>query len=261
MIAVTPAEQGVYLTGTTQAYFFDGATITPIGFPILHSNSDNTIGSVDGGFGLYDPFMKEFLLFVFKKLYVYQENFKTWYTRAVDFSSSSSPVRCGYVDNYYWVLYLGISSLRKIRPYGGGLTLVYDSSNGTAFALPIVQLQLVGGNLLDMKETDGVYIGMRVPSNTDPTIFTTGSSLKAIVGWYVADSGSMDEITYGYASYTTDANAYVTGTGGFISFPRIPFRALSLQITSAQVTTKPPFQLTLTAIEINARVPAPAIQV
>lgn len=231
--ATIQAQRGVYVIGYDDIYYFNGASFQSIGQPIVQGTPDLDF---EGSHGVYDPFRRELIIVLEELLYVYQEDFGTWYVRAVDFSNNTEPATC--VSTWSARVVVGGVSLKMFREDLTGISQpVFDWTNGTVYASPILITQIYGDVLGLVKETSGVYLGLQVNSNgVDATYYTKGASITATISWYLCPFGDFDDVTI-----STDANATLTNamTSGLVSQPRVSFRGIAFVVEIAGTAAKP----------------------
>lgn len=231
--------RGCYVIGYNDIYFFNGAEFKSIGKPIIQGTPDAVF---ELAHGVYDPFRREAIIAMGDLLYVYQEDFGTWYVRKVEFDAETSNAKCLAV--YTERVVVGGASLKLYREDTDGTSQpVGDNVNGTEYAKPYLVTQIYGDELALVKELASAYIGAVIYNvGVSTTYYTTGSSVVITPSYWATPGGDFYN-----ATETAAANTWNTGLkDGLCSFPRTNFRGLALALEISGTAAKPAFQCVLT---------------
>lgn len=250
---------GVYLVGISLIVFFDGSSYKPISLPVWNLIGQTTLGASYVGVAIvgiattfsgssnvyYDNVRREYGFLLEKKLYVYQETFNTWYTRAFDFNSDSVPMTSLSLDSA-GNLVVGTKN-RKILTENTSWDVqpVYDATDGTVYTTPKITFHAIAGSSLSaVKEVSSAYLGARVRA-VNTTYFSTNASLVFTLGWYLAPQG----IISGAPTTASESTWINTDADGVISLPRVPFRAIAFEIQLTGTASMPPGQALVNSLE------------
>lgn len=175
---------------------------------------------------------------VLKLLWVYNYRTTYWYRRSVDIGTST------IVPNS--VFFLGVQltiGLSRVLQYctediDYTGTPVKDASNGTAFTSPTVTSQLLSdGFWHTRKEATECYLLAQVtsPASMSSNYLTT-TNVSIQLYWHASTDGKI-----GTMLTNSDAVWSTTKPDGRISYPRLEFRALALELRiSTNDANKPP---------------------
>lgn len=181
-------------------------------------------------------------------LLIYQENYGTFYTRAVSFSAAGATMLVAGTDG---LLYSGTTSRRLYQDaLFSGVAPQFDAASGVSFSIPTITTQLLGGDTTKMKESGPVYIAPTI-GTADGSFYSIAGFIKLVLSWYVSADAQIS------GSPATDANANWTSalTDDQISYPRVPYRYLAFQLTLTGTDgTKPPGAFSLQALETEVYV-------
>lgn len=235
-LIVTPI--GTFLFGVSDLWLFDGTQLISYGRPL-----NSITGFRNATYGEYYSFREEVVIVNPAVAYILQLKTNTWYSRAVSFSASGATC-VGVHDSSS--LYFGTESLKLVKESAAWIIApVYDTANGTSYAVPKVTTQLIGEELSTVKESLGVLLGWYITTVT-ANFYATNTNVLLQVSWYNSDNGTMS----GSVSTDSDAIRNATSTDFFIGYPRTAFRSLALEISISPTSgTKPPGRVYLTAIE------------
>lgn len=244
----------VYLVSGSFIFSFDGANLVLISDQLRGTSAavPSSSGQTSGCYPLsihYVPLTRElYVRDAYSVLHVYQEDFGTWYTRYADFFSPTGIVSC--IDCTGAV---GIKSRKvlssDINAAGSG-TPLKDDGAGVSFGVPTITTQvLTGGNFVKSKEISGLYLTANFVSGISSTYYSTGTDCVVAVKWYICDGGQI------IGSPTSEATNKLTSASinGVLSFPRVSFRGLALQIElNGLVSGKPPALVQIAQLDLNA---------
>lgn len=232
--AVIRADQGAYVIGHNDVFFFDGNGLRSIGAPVIQG-TDNS--DFEGSFGCWDPFRKELNIVLGTLLFVYQAKWDTWYVRSVDFNNATQPVTA--INSYPGDMVVGIKDLKLRREDTAGTSApIFDGTDGTVYMEPYLVTQIYGDNLAQVKELLGVYFGGIVSSTgVSSTHYTTGSSITVQLSYWLTPGGDFFGV-----SETTPTGATWTSASldGFVSNVRTPFRGIAIGVEVQGTVSKPP---------------------
>lgn len=240
---IIPGVGGVYIVTIDDVLFFDGGGFTSLGVPVT-TVTGNTITPV---IGAYNPQIEELYLVGGKMMYVFQKRWGQWHRRSVDFDANSMPVT-SISTGSSTKLYLGTASRKILSDQSAESNQpVFDLTNGTLYTTPKITTQVFGHLLRVMKEISSTYLGAAViTSGISATYYSSGVNCQLQLYWYSSDDGQIA----GSPSTNSDAVWVSTNSDGLISYPRLNFRGLSLEIQVNGLTAnKPPYQAIVTAIE------------
>jgi hypothetical protein len=231
-----------YILRNDALFSFDGMSIKQI----FRFDDVITVSPVSV---VYNSYVNEVVIDFKTILLVYQEEYNTFYTRAVDIAGVG---HTGITFNTTNSLYIGTIN-RKLytEDTDWALTPVFDSATGSAFAVPTLTTQLLGGGCSNTKELNPVYLGA-TPSVSASAGYSVGSAVKIILSWYLSTDGLIS------GSPLTDANAYWISTkiDGLISFPRTSYRYIAFELTITGTDgAKPPTSTTIQALETMVYAP------
>lgn len=230
---------GVFLSTSTTLYLFDGAQlqrlheyIIPSVYRLFQNDTTDELLVLQQGFGT---------------ILVYQQQHRTFYTRRTNFALNEP---FGISVNSSGGLNLGVAGMEMLYEdlTYQGTTSDTVPDNNTSFATPLLVTQLLGETLSIVKDSAPVFIGV-LPGGAAGSAYV---SLQAVLGWQVADSGMIANV-----SFETHADAVwnISSPNGQISFPRTPYRAIAFQLVFSSPTAgRAPTRFLLTAIETMIRV-------
>lgn len=229
---VVETATGAYIYTNGTLFSFDGLNLSKI-----------RTTTASGNFRLvYSAFYRELILWSSNTIIAYQEDYKTFYSRACSFAGMFVSF-VGVSDGQ--TLYIGIPSrITLAEDVQASGTPVYDFGGGVSFAAPTVRTQMIGGTMA-VSESAPIYIGPTIPTGGS-SHYVTGTAIVVTLSWYV----SIDGITFGTA--LTNAAAVWTSAlpDGMITFPRVSYRYIAYQLTVTSTdATKPPKSFSLQAIE------------
>ena len=246
--SVVVAATGVYLLSRYSVLFYNGGELRDIG--------QNIRGQLPGTgpvYGVYDTARQELLILNQgnKTLYCYQELFRTWYTRLINFGATS-PV----VTLWYNSLYASGSSTRVLlEDPSAAQTPVFDDAAGTTFAVPTLRTQQFGNALSNVCEVSSAYIGAIAASGPASGYWATTNIVLKLY-WYTSNVGSFDD-----ASATTHSSATWTTSkpDGLVSFPRIAYRTIAFEVrVEGTDSTKPAAGVSIYGLEFEQPEPEAA---
>lgn len=240
-LPIIPAEQGVYILGHSDVFFFDGSNLRSIGAPVVQGTPN---GNFEDSFGVWDPFRKELVFVLETLLFCYQEKWGTWYVRLADFDSQTQPVKS--ISSYSGQIAVGIKSI-KLRREDATATVqpIFDDSSGTVYAEPYLLTQIFGEDLAIVKELVDFYLGaITNSSGVSATYYTTSTGLTIQLSYWLTPGGDFTN-----ASETTPSGATWTSAkaDGRIDV-RTPFRGIAIALEVQGTASKPPAFVTIQQI-------------
>lgn len=194
------------------------------------------------------------IIVVFKySLLIYQERYGTFYTRATDMSTDGVTM----LTISSGLMYTGTSSRRFYQEAATFTSApVFDSGDGTTFAVPTLITQLLGGVSDPVKEAQTIFLAPD-PTLTASAQFSTGSFIKLVLSWYISNTGHItgSPVTNSIAFWST------TSRDGQISAPRTNYRYIAYQLEwTGTDGTKPCGQCTLQAMETSIYQPPQTVK-
>lgn len=238
---IIKTDQGFYIIGYNDIYFFDGSSLKSIGGPVIQG-TDN--GNFEGAIGCWDPVRLELSFALGTLIFCYQAKWQTWYTRLADFNSDAQAVMC--MTSYTGDLVVGIKSLKMCRENTSyNSQPVFDDTDGTTYAKPYLITQLYGDDLSKVKVANGFYLGAVVNSSgITTTYYTTGTGITVQLSYWSAPAGAftnVSEVTPTSATWTKSK------PDGMISL-RTNFRSIAFALEVQGTTSKPPAGVTIQSL-------------
>ena len=262
---VIAAKGGVYILTQDDVVFFDGSNVTSIGKPVFGFNKNEMTGEVghvnrvDGTGLMYDETRSELIInanYGFG-LYVYQERWGKWYSRATGFAGAAMCV--GNINAFGGAtapIILGGNNRQVfIEDYNWTYTPAFDNYGANAYVTPQIIFQAFGGINFDIeKELSSCYIAAAIVAGyvaPSATYYATDANIQLEVGHISKDSGLIqfsDSFTNWSQKWT------INSVDGKLSGPRKPFRSVFLQliVTSATALPPGPIQISGFTLEFNA---------
>lgn len=238
---VIQGDQGLFLVGYADIFFFDGASIRSLAAPVVQGTDNNNF---DGSHGVWDPDRFELNIVLGTLLFVWQQKWDTWYVRQIDFSNNAEPVTA--ISAYDGIILGGVSRKRFAEDKTGVQTPAYDSTDGTVFAEPYLITQAYGNDLGTVKDLFGAFIAATVnASGVDTAKYTTSTGVTFQFSYWLLPTGeftNVSEVIPSGATYTSAA------ANGMISGLKTPFRAIALAVEIQGTAAKPPFLATIAQI-------------
>lgn len=238
---VVQTRNATYIVSAIGPYIFDATGLRYIGMPVrpLFVNASTAGLTVVSVSALYNSLTQELHWLTGNYIYTLQETSQKYYRRH---ASVSGTVRCLILFNSPVSIGLGCSSRRL---YTEDLTFtvapVNDDSSGASMGVRTLILQAAATQLLEnTKDISSVYISAEVTA-VSATYYSTTTNLRVILSWYLSTIGVPE-------SALTNANAIWSSANadGRISFPRVAYKTLNLQITLSGLDgSKPPARITI----------------
>lgn len=246
---VAQATNGVYIIRRDGVWLTDGTTFRRVGAALGVSDLASSVYIV------VDFIHNELIIHdaTNQIVYVFQENYGTWYTRKVSFpfgsqspffTTSSARLTFGGASLHYYtedITYTGVP--------------IKDTGTGASFTLPSVTSQLVSyGNFAQVKEVEGSWLVARA-------VTISGMSAN-----YQATSNAIIQLYWGSSTdglvtaTTTDSGAVWTAATAEkqLSYPRFSGRALAFRLDVTTVdTTKPPAGVSIIQYQPHISIPTP----
>lgn len=239
--SVVKAEQGAYVIGYDDVFFFDGASMRSVGAAVIQGTDNNNF---EGSFGAWDFVRQELNIVLGTLLFVYQQKWDTWYVREVDFSNNDEPVTA--IAAYSDVVLGGVSRKRFQEDTIGAQVPAFDSTNGTVFAEPYLITQAFGKDLATVKSMSAAYLGATVDATGVLTAnYTTSTGVVFQLSYWVMNNGALINVS---EVIPTGATYATSNSDGTISFPPFSFRAVAMALEVQGTAAKPPYKAYITQL-------------
>ena len=240
-IPVVAGDNCLYILRDDGVWKLSNAGFTHIGLALRLVTINNTL-SVGAMTMVYDRTHRELVLHLNPlsggaRLYVFQEDFNTWYSRAVSFAYAISSVylfSTTGLDRRLGVLCSSLRYFTEDLEWSG--TPANDDTSGNGLTTPTITLQI-------FNDTSYYYVKE-----------AQGAQLTAHVETVASSSYSTNTNVIIYLGYSITNDAFVTGTfvegteywintslNSYLSLPRVAFRGIQYRLRLVgTVTNKPP---------------------
>lgn len=236
--------KGFYFNGNRNIFFFDGNTVQSLVDLVVY---DTALGSnINARGACWHSTKEEVIFYIGDSFLVFQERFGTFYLRSCSFSTTVASIMSMISTGELSFLMLGTSSRKTLKEdvdWSG--VPVNDAASGASFASPTLITQCIGQTASFVKELKHTYVAA-TPYTSALTNYSVAGYIKLTLSWFVSTDGLIS------GSPSTHASAIWTSAqpDGLISFPRVAFRFLALQLAVTGTNgTKPPGPLTLQSLE------------